>query len=310
MDRFSVQAEIKVTFHCITGQKSLFLTPKERRRSSDSKQHRQPIQIYLNAHRKSHPCLQGNTGNGQTSEMSSAKDTSSDMGILVRENTRTVKVDNTLYNRASKIKKLKHKSKSDTVKNEQDKRNCQRRESADGACRNRGLSPVSCFKGLQLHDDGQFIDVQNTTEPKHLNETEASTSGSSNIWNTSASYRYSARNVITSGEYYQKRSDSVISTCSALSECQSTFSASDITLNIGTSRDNSLQRPRSAPSNIVRNSSSGSLPNMIINNFVASSSDNFRSLGSWRFVIDYKGKWESKYPISQCVVVISQLVKI
>ncbi|XP_060606456.1 uncharacterized protein LOC132758775 isoform X2 [Ruditapes philippinarum] len=279
-----------------TGQRSLFTQPKERRRSSDSKHRRQPSATYLSIHRRSHPCLSIKTFNDQADDIHSPNDNQPEMEILVRENPRTVKVDNTQFNRASKIKKLKQKSKSENAKIMSKKNSYgTRRESTGAVYRKRDPSPVSCFKRLHHYDDVKSDAVD--TKDSDLNDeskdsSKQCTSTATNDKKTPVKKQSSSGYNTHNAEYCQKRSDSLISTCSALSECQSTFSASDITLNIGTSRENSLQRPKSAPSNIIRNTSSGSLPNMIINNFVASSSDNFRSHGSWRFVINYKGKWE------------------
>ena len=98
----------------------------------------------------------------------------------------------------------------------------------------------------------------------------------------------------------QCRSGSISSNSSLLSQCPSTFSTSDITVhfqsNSGLSRDDSLKRPRSAPGtgNSCRKASSGSLPNITVSNFLATSFDHFQSHGSWKQIIDYKGTWESK----------------
>ena len=100
----------------------------------------------------------------------------------------------------------------------------------------------------------------------------------------------------------QGRSGSLTSNCSLLSQCPSTFSASDITVHFQNScvlaREDSVKRPRSAPGNgscTSRRASSGSLPNVTVSNFLATSSDHFQSHGSWKQVIDYKGCWESKW---------------
>ena len=102
----------------------------------------------------------------------------------------------------------------------------------------------------------------------------------------------------------QGRSGSLTSNCSLLSQCPSTFSASDITVHFQNScvlsRDDSLKRPRSAPGNgssSGRRTSSGSLPNVTVSNFLATTSDHFQSHGSWKQVIDYKGCWESKFSL-------------
>ena len=99
----------------------------------------------------------------------------------------------------------------------------------------------------------------------------------------------------------QRRSGSLTSNCSLLSQCPSTFSTSDITVHFQTScalsREDSLKRPRSAPGNgnSGRRTSSGSLPNITVSNFLATSSDHFQSHGSWKQIIDYRGYWESRY---------------
>lgn len=101
-------------------------------------------------------------------------------------------------------------------------------------------------------------------------------------------------------DYTQCRSGSITSNCSLLSQCPSTFSTSDITVHFqsscGLTREDSLKRPRSAPGtdNACRKASSGSLPNITVSNFLATSSDHFQSHGSWRQIIDYRGIWESK----------------
>ena len=100
--------------------------------------------------------------------------------------------------------------------------------------------------------------------------------------------------------YNQFRSGSISSDSSLLSQCPSTFSASDITVhfqsNCGLSREDSLKRPRSAPGtgNALRKASTGSLPNVTVSNFLATSFDHFQSHGSWKQIIDYKGSWDSK----------------
>lgn len=280
--------------HFLVGHKSLFTLQKDRRRSSDGKH---THQSYFNVHRNSIPYSMSR----QSGHMSSAES-----GILVRENTRTVKVDNTLYNRGSRIKKLKYKSKSDIVMLKVDSvatiPELDRTHIGADTVRTKDHYPVYYSKRLQLyHDASRSAHVTEASNKQDSDDAkESHTSGVSNTRNVPLSNKHSSGNlgnVPPDKEPHQSRSDSAMSSLSSASDCQSTFSTSDITLqvNMGLSRQNSLKRPQSAPSTIVRNASSGSLPNMIINNFIASSSDNFRSHGSWRLTIDYKGNWKSKY---------------
>lgn len=283
----------------LVGQKSLFTLQKDRRRSSDGKHTHQTAVSYFNVHRTSIPYAMSR----QTGHRSST-----DSGILVRENTRTVKVDNTVYNRGSRINKLKYKSKSDTVTAKLDTvetiPELDRRHMSADAVRTKDHPPAYYFKRLQLYHEANRSELEHVNESRYKHGSygteESPTSGASNPRNVPLNNRHfsgNRGNVPSNTEHHQSRSDSAMSSCSSASDCQSTFSTSDITLHVhmGISRENSLQRPQSAPSNIVRNASSGSLPNMMINNFIASSSDNFRSHGSWRVIVDYKGYWESKY---------------
>jgi len=236
-----------------------------------------------------------------------------DTGILVRENTKTVKVDNT-YCTKLRSRKHSHKSNSDNtllgrhqraalkertssaevVKSEQ--KVCERANSADAVLRDAGIDKSgTCYSDekSELYAGENFArgsyGVLDASKSRYDD-----TKCSSNPQLKCGATPPSARNA--SSGFSQERSDSIVSTCSAISECHSTFSASDIMLNMqfGLSRENSIKRPKSAPGTFVRTASSGSLPNMVVNNFIASSSDNFRSHGAWRYIIEYRGKWESK----------------
>ena len=225
------------------------------------------------------------------------KPDSFDSGILVRENTRTVKVDNTDAYNAGKSKKTINKANSDgQLKNHRRKRSCYRTGSTETTSNsNETDTGVVCSLNGNNKSSSCFLNSANNSSShktsvadghiKHGTLVPATTN-----WIGSTEHVHSRAYERVSG-----RSDSIVSACSTASECQSTFSTSDITLNMqaGLSRENSFKRPKSAPGTFVRNASSGSLPNMVINNFIASSPDNFRSHGAWRFIAEYKGKWES-----------------
>lgn len=216
-----------------------------------------------------------------------SQESSAEKGILVRENVRTVKVDNTMIRRGSRVHRLRQKRNSDGIKSF--------KESEPEVEYTTKNSPVSCFSRANLHCEENTNESDLSRDNKVVSKANGEPS-QSKMGFTEGTRCFTNDSVTSGSEIQQPRSGSPTSVCSGLSECRSTFSTSDITFSMqyGLSRENSLRRPKSAPINIVRNGSSGSLPNMIVNNFKASSSDNFRSHGAWRFFAEYRGRWESK----------------
>lgn len=308
------------------GQKTIF-TAKDRRRSSEGKQSRQvapplvTIQSEAIQHctqirkkREAHArCTFGRAGSHDSKSNEKSRDRSYaksrdrantfDNGILVRENTKTVKVDNTSFLNTPKSKKAFSKTNSDGhLKNHRWKKSYVRRLSAENR---RGQDLETCKVTNHIGDGVRnsresrsnsqlnFSGAIYVTSPRPSTKDRQHKTGS--ITSDTLSAKTTEHGQYRARDQGQGRSDSIVSTCSTASECQSTFSTSDITLSMPSalSRENSYKRPKSAPGPFLRTASSGSLPNMIINNFVASSPDNFRSHGAWRFLVEYKGKWES-----------------
>lgn len=304
-----------------TGQKTLFAA-KDRRRSSDGKHNRQTNQPFSTLHNNSQhgtfvaqnrkkrniyskPAFGRTESNGKSHDKSFNKTDRFESGILVRENTRTVKVDNTSALQCLKTKKLINKTNSDGQLKTQRRRSCHRTGSAETRKTCDTETSAVSHNGNGVNDNtsqssnlthslnaNSASSLQTKKSPSHEERTRSAPLTPAKTQWKGSSEQVHAR----SSERAQGRSDSIVSSYSTASECQSTFSTSDITLNMqsGLSRENSFKRPKSAPGTFVRNASSGSLPNMIINNFIASSPDNFRSYGAWRFMVEYKGKWESK----------------
>ncbi|KAL4217684.1 Calpain-1 catalytic subunit [Mactra antiquata] len=218
----------------------------------------------------------------------SKNDPNLELGILVKENVRTVKIDNTVFTRDSRAQKLRLKRMSDATKYFKDE------EPEVGVSRRRRSSPVHCFHRENLHCEEDTWELDTNRDNRTISD--SCRDNSHTEMRIAGGSRMSSNDNSTSGSniQHQQRSGSLTSMGSGLSECHSTFSTSDITFSMqyGLSRENSIRRPKSAPINIVRNASSGSLPNIIVNNFKASSSDNFRSHGAWRYVVECRGRWE------------------
>ncbi|XP_052271984.1 uncharacterized protein LOC127872693 [Dreissena polymorpha] len=281
-------------------------------RNIEGKQRRPSGVSYFSFHRNSHPHVERKKKHSAHAKLSLGKSASensasNEPGLLVRENSRTVKVDNTYINKSKeRSRKQSHQMKlgggggskhshkkcalmdrtNDADASKREAVLCERKYSADAGHRSIGHDAcvhLSCLGPASEDTESSAGSTGSTCTLTNQDGCKETVSRPSYAAHRKGSL-----------DYMQARSDSIASTCSAISECQSTFSTSDITLNMqsGLSRENSLRRPKSAPGTFVRNASSGSLPNMVVNNFMASSSDNFRSHGSWRYIIEYKGKWD------------------
>lgn len=298
-----------IRFGLVTGHKTLFAA-KDRRRSSDGKHNRQTAppaftsmqstgfsqHVQYSAQNRKKRNIYSKNALGRPSSHGKSRDKSAeffDSGILVRENTKTVKVDNTSSLSMLKCKKTISKTNSEgQLKNHRKKQNCHRTGSAENRHVDSDVSVCVSQNGGGKESSACALTLNSANNIPSLKKTGTLAPGTTTHWRGSTEHVHPKSRDRTPG-----RSDSIVSACSTASECQSTFSTSDITLNMqsGLSRENSFKRPKSAPGTFVRNASSGSLPNMIINNFIASSPDNFRSHGAWRYSVEYKGKWESMF---------------
>ncbi|WAR16557.1 hypothetical protein MAR_031151 [Mya arenaria] len=302
----------------------------DRRRSSEGKHNRSVGDNFHSLHRNSQPYVERKKKHSAYAKLAFTRTSipsepgiTNDTGILVRENTKTVKVDNSSFNKLRSKRHSNKQSKSDTLCMSKHQRKksafaeraksaeiskpdlqvCERANSADDMLRTNDKEGGKGKAQLTLATDKHVGKLgasncsadrqnQNTETGEYLRRDSDKVPALSQTKHPLPSPAISMRK--ESVDFVQTRSDSLVSNSSAISDCHSTFSASDITLNMqsGLSRENSFKRPKSAPGNFVRSASSGSLPNMVVNNFIASSSDNFRSHGSWRYIIEYRGKWE------------------
>ena len=85
--------------------------------------------------------------------------------------------------------------------------------------------------------------------------------------------------------------DCRMSAASNISDSESYFSTSDISLSI---HEQVIGRPRSAPMGHMKRHSSGSLSLLTQTNFLATRTDCFRSHGAWKQIVDFKSSWKSK----------------
>ena len=223
-------------------------------------------------------------------------DEKTEAGILVQENYRTVKVDNTMKKKesASSIPSTPDKNISDFTSIQTHRGSVSGSGTGSGA----GSPVTTCLQKLQIYVDKCKVEFEMGS---NLSDTSKSVHNAQTPRSSPSLNRYREKRdkhkECEKSSYCGNRSDSLISTCSAASDCQSTFSASDIMLNMpGDSSTESVVRRKSAPTtcSVPRNSGT-SLSNMTVQHFMAMTSDYFRSHGSWRLLMTYTGTWESKY---------------
>ncbi|XP_069105998.1 uncharacterized protein [Argopecten irradians] len=132
--------------------------------------------------------------------------------------------------------------------------------------------------------------------------------GSENRYNQRKSdpYLRSASHTFTRTDFHKfdriQPLNSSLSVHSCSSELESTYSASDISVNIpeGRSRENSLSKGRrnsSYPLLYSRKHSSGSVSHLTQSNFLAMKTDTFRSHNEWKPIMEHYDKWTKQMTV-------------